>query len=181
MPSPEAAVQSLPSRFSPEPRSGETVPERFARYAARTAELDLTNVRRKVMHPNPNIGYGWGEEFADRLLAEYRIFFAMHAAFPELWLPPSRVMDLFWHEHILDTRAYFADCQHVAGRYLHHMPYFGMRSPEDAALCVRALNAERDLYIQCVGREPPPDLWIVGFTEAAMRALVAGRYIPVAG
>lgn len=160
---------------------GETVEQRFARYALRTAELDLANPRRKVMHPNPNIGYGWSEEFTDRLLQEYRIFFAMHAAFPEIWLPPSRVMDLFWHEHILDTRAYFADCQQVAGRYLHHLPYFGMRNPEDASLCVAALNSERQLYLRCVGKEPPEDLWIVGFREDDMRKLVAGRFIPVEG
>lgn len=169
-----------PCGILPTPQEGETVKERFAPCAARTAELDLTNIRRKVMHPNPNIGYGWSQEFTDRLETEYRIFFAMHAAFPELSLPPSRVMDLFWHEHILDTRAYFADCHHVAGRYLHHLPYFGMRNPEDASLCVDALNQERQLYLRCVGKEPPRDLWIVGFTVDDMRALVAGRYIPVA-
>ena len=160
------------------PNDGETVEQRFARYAARTAGLDLANLRRKVMHPNPNIGFGWSEAFTDRLEAEYRIFFAMHAAFPDLPLPPSRVMDLFWHEHILDTRAYFADCHHVAGRYLHHFPYFGMRNSEDASLCVDALNSERQLYLRCVGKEPPRDLWIVGYTVDDLRAHVAGRYIP---
>jgi len=169
---------SPPTGVSSSPRADETLEERFARYAARTAELDLANLRRKVMHPNPNIGYGWSEEFTDRLETEYHIFFAMHAAFPELWLPPSKVLDLFWHEHILDTRAYFADCHHVAGRYLHHLPYFGMRNPEDASLCVDALNSERQLYLRCVGKEPPRDLRIVGFIEDDMRALVAGRYIP---
>ncbi|MFN7818653.1 MAG: glycine-rich domain-containing protein [Cyanobacteriota bacterium] len=158
----------------------ETMEQRFARFSARTNDLDFANLRCKVMHPNPNVGYGWSEAFTDRLEAEYRIFFAMHAAFPELSLPPSRVMDLFWHEHILDTRAYFSDCHHVAGRYLHHLPSFGMRNPEDASLCVDALNSERQLYLRCVGKEPPRDLWIVDFTVDDMRALVAGRYIPVA-
>lgn len=158
----------------------EPIEQRFARFATRTNDLDFANLRCKVMHPNPNVGYGWSEAFTDRLEAEYRIFFAMHAAFPELALPPSRVMDLFWHEHILDTRAYFADCHHVAGRYLHHLPYFGIRNPEDASLCVDALNSERQLYLRCVGKEPPRDLWIVGFTVDDMRALVAGRFIPVA-
>jgi hypothetical protein len=170
---------SPPDEIMPTPCEDETLKERFARYAARSNELDLASLIRKVMHPNPNIGHGWSEEFTNRLVREYRIFFAMHAAFPEHWLPPSRVIDLFWHEHILDTRAYFTDCHHVAGRYLHHLPYFGMRNPEDASLCVAALNSERQLYLRCVGKEPPRDLWIVGFTENDMRALVAGRYIPV--
>lgn len=162
--------------LSPEGYDGEPYRQRFDRFAQRTAQIDLTNVCRKVMHPNPNIGYGWSQQFTDRLVAEYRIFFAMHAAFPDVALPPSRVMDLLWHEHILDTQAYFADCDFVAGQYLHHMPYFGMRNAEDAALVVEALNVEHDLYVACTGREPPPDLWIVGFTVERMNALVAGRF-----
>lgn len=154
----------------------ESPTHRFNRYYQRTAEVDLSHVCRKVMHPNPNIGYGWSAEFTERLVAEYRIFFAMHAAFPKVALPPSRVMDLFWHEHILDTRAYFADCDYVAGHYIHHMPYFGMRNAADAELVVAALQLEHDLYVSCVGREPPHDLWIVGFTVERMQALVAGRY-----
>jgi hypothetical protein len=168
---------SAPTGLWATPNDGKSVAQRFAHYAARTATLDFSNILHKVRHPNPNIGYGWSEEFSNRLEKEYRIFFAMHAAFPELWLPPSRVMDLFWHEHILDTHAYFADCQQVAGRYLHHLPYFGMRNPEDAVLCVAALNSEHQLYLHCVGKEPPRDLWIVGFTEDEMRSLVAGRYL----
>lgn len=155
---------------------GEKYEERYARFAELAAQLDLSNVCRKVMHPNPNIGYGWSEDFTERLVAEYRIFFTMHAAFGDLALPPSRVMDLFWHEHILDTRAYFADCDFVAGHYIHHMPYFGMRNEQDAELVVAALDLERELYIKCVGIEPPPDLWIVGFTVEKMNRLVGGRY-----
>ena len=172
----EAVALPTQCELSADGYDGEKYEERYARFAARTADLDLTLIKRKVMHPNPNIGYGWSAEFTDRLEAEYRVFFTMHAAFPTLWLPPSRVMDLFWHEHILDTRAYFADCDHVAGHYVHHMPYFGMRNEADAELVVAALDTERELYVRCVGLEPPPDLWILGFTVEKMQALVGGQY-----
>ncbi|MFN9638306.1 MAG: glycine-rich domain-containing protein [Synechococcaceae cyanobacterium] len=131
------------------------------------------------MHPNPIIGLGWDQSFLKRLEVEYRIFFTMHAAFPEVWLPPSRPLDLFWHEHLLDTRAYFADCDQVAGHYLHHLPYFGMRDEADISLCLAAFQAERQLYLQCVGQEPPRDLWAVDCTEERIRSLVAGCFIAV--
>jgi hypothetical protein len=94
-----------------------------------------------------------------------------------MWLPASRPLDLFWHEHLLDTRAYFADCEQVAGRYLHHLPYFGMRNEADISLCVAAFQAERQLYLNCVGQHPPRDLWVVECTEEWFRSHVEGCFI----
>jgi len=46
---------------------------------------------------------------------------------------PNRDIDITWHHHILDTRAYHEDCQRLFGRYLHHFPYSGMFGESDAA------------------------------------------------
>ena len=35
---------------------------------------------------------------------------------------PSKLVDLVWHLHILDTKAYFADCKEIFGKYIHHSP-----------------------------------------------------------
>ncbi|KAJ8600619.1 hypothetical protein CTAYLR_008977, partial [Chrysophaeum taylorii] len=40
-------------------------------------------------------------------------------------LVPSRKVDLVWHAHILDTRAYAKDARRMFGRFLHHAPAFG--------------------------------------------------------
>jgi hypothetical protein len=51
-------------------------------------------------------------------------------------LPPSEDIDEFWHNHLLDTKKYMNDCDHIFGRYLHHYPYLGMdgkTSEADAA------------------------------------------------
>ena len=165
----------------PDCGNGESIRDRFARFAARTARIDLSKICSKIMHPNPVIGLGWDRSFLERVQTEYRIFFTMHAAFPQMWLPPSRPLDLFWHEHLLDTRAYFADCEQVAGHYLHHLPYFGMRNEADIFLCLQAFQAERQLYLQCVGQEPPKDLWIIDCTEEIIRSLVAGCFIAAEG
>lgn len=154
-----------------------TVPtdqQRFDDAYRRAREIDLTMVSLKVMHPN--IGYGWSAELTGRLADEYRIFFALQAAFPDLWLPPSRILDEFWHNHILDTRAYAEDCQRAAGRFIHHYPYFGMRDADDHVALVDAFHTEIDLYIRCVGQAPPPDLWVTSITVADVATLVAGQY-----
>ena len=36
----------------------------------------------------------------------------------------NKLVDLVWHEHILDTRVYMIDCTALFGRYLHHYPCF---------------------------------------------------------
>jgi hypothetical protein len=38
---------------------------------------------------------------------------------------PSRVVDDFWHEFILDTKAYAAFCAKAFGRFFHHLPSSG--------------------------------------------------------
>jgi len=35
---------------------------------------------------------------------------------------PSKVVDIMWHEFILDTRAYIAFCKKSFGGYFHHIP-----------------------------------------------------------
>jgi hypothetical protein len=61
-------------------------------------------------------------EFAE---VEYKRFLKLLLLFPKEILVPSKAMDLFWHEHILDTRNYVKDTGQIFGRYLHHNPYFG--------------------------------------------------------
>lgn len=42
---------------------------------------------------------------------------------------PSQVVDVAWHEFILNTRAYQNFCQQGLGRFLHHTPSEAMTSP----------------------------------------------------
>jgi hypothetical protein len=44
---------------------------------------------------------------------------------------PSKPVDLIWHNHILMTEKYIADCQSIFGRYLHHDPMYRSRSWEE--------------------------------------------------
>ncbi len=103
----------------------------------RAKSLDLTMVRRKLM--DEQHGLGWGQEKTAEAEDLYLRFLALQTASSSSThkVVPPRVVDEFWHQHILDTRKYAADCESIFGEYLHHFPYFGMRGPEDE----RALQA----------------------------------------
>ena len=101
-----------------------------AQIDSRIAALDLTQIRRKLMEPEPE-GQGWSEEFALEAEKWYRRFLHVVLRYPSVRPVPNHYIDAFWHQHILDTRAYARDCHVTFGRFLHHYPYFGMNG--DAA------------------------------------------------
>lgn len=44
---------------------------------------------------------------------------------------PNKLIDEFWHNHILDTENYYYDCYKIFGRFLHHDPYYGLKNEEE--------------------------------------------------
>ena len=52
-----------------------------------------------------------------------------------------------------DTRAYFRDTQYIFGYYLHHFPYFGVRSDEDYADMEAAWEDTQRLHLLEFGDE----------------------------
>jgi hypothetical protein len=79
----------------------------------------------------------WSLEKADRVAQEYRCFLYLVWKYPGKVIVPNKVIDQFWHQHIIDTEKYHQDCHAVFGYFLHHFPYFGMRGEADT----QALNA----------------------------------------
>lgn len=92
--------------------------------------LDLSQVRLKLMEPEPE-GKGWSQEMALDAEKWYRRFLHVILRYPEARPVPNYPIDAFWHQHILDTRAYARDCKTVFGRFIHHYPYFGLNGDAD--------------------------------------------------
>jgi len=111
-------------------------------------QLDLSQVKRKIMEPSPE-GKGWDQETADRAELWYRRYLEVCLRHPEFPAVPNRHIDDFWHQHILDTRAYAADCQNIFGEFLHHYPYFGLNG--DAAERDGAFDQTDAIYISLFG------------------------------
>lgn len=86
--------------------------------------LDLRSVRDAMMEK-----HGWTIERADAAEAEYVRFLTLLGMKPKFmvvpWLDANGRDDLdqFWHQHILDTQKYAADCKAVFGQMIHHNPH----------------------------------------------------------
>jgi len=124
--------------------------------AGRIEALDLTMVKIKLQDSDE--GAGWSAVYCERVDVEYRRYLFLTGTYPELPIVPSKIVDKFWHGHILDTQAYAPDCESAFGYFLHHYPYFGMRGPDDAAALGDAYDSTLELYELHFGM-PPADLW----------------------
>jgi hypothetical protein len=85
---------------------------------------------------------------------EYRRFLTMKLLHPNEVLVPTKVADSFWHAHLLDTVSYHRDTQRLFGSYLHHFPYFGIRSEDDAVDLKQAFERTVSLYESTLGEAP---------------------------
>lgn len=98
--------------------------------------LDFSNVKLKLSRPGHGHD-GWTEDQVNAAEKFYKRFLALILLRPGQLRVPNGVVDEFWHQHMLDSRAYFKDTEAVFGRYLHHNPYFGlgaeMGKPDDRA------------------------------------------------
>lgn len=84
--------------------------------------VDFSNIISKL------VAYeGWKLEEALSVSQLYRNFLFLKRKYGKQYpLPPSKEIDKFWHNHILDTQRYHIDCLAIFGEYLHHYPYFGI-------------------------------------------------------
>lgn len=95
-------------------------------------QLDLGPIRFKLMcEPSSEIApEAKAIDDAENL---YRAFLAIVTENKDKMLVPTKIIDAFWHCHIMDTRKYTNDCSKIFGGYLHHFPYAGLRGEEDVA------------------------------------------------
>lgn len=111
--------------------------------------LDLKMVRLKLADPEE--GTGATEAALNEMERDYRRFLALHLAYPDTTIVPTKAIDAMWHQHILDTSAYRDDCDAIFGRFLDHFPYFGMRDDQDARDLEDAFDATLVLWRNAFG------------------------------
>lgn len=120
-------------------------PELWARIQA----VDFSMVKMKLMlaeHGDP-----WTQERVDNVERLYRRYLYLTEIPHDHPTVPTQDIDAFWHQHILDTRAYQRDCETMFGRFLHHFPYFGLRGGDDAEQLQSAFQRTQDLYFATFG------------------------------
>lgn len=120
---------------------------------SKASSIDFSNVKRKLNIENRSAcpDCDMSTEYMER---RYREFLALQFAYPDARIVPTKSIDAFWHHHILDTRAYEKDCDHVFGEFLHHYPYFGLNGEEDARDLQGTFDATCELWEAHFGHRP---------------------------
>ena len=117
--------------------------------------LDMSMVKMKLCLPVEKEGKSWTTERADDCERFYKMFLKLHViCSPGTRIVPTKEIDEMWHAHILDTRKYHQDCERIFGWYLHHFPYFGLRSKEDADSLQRSFSNTCALFMEYFGEDP---------------------------
>lgn len=105
--------------------------------------LNFTVVRRSLCYAEPK---KWTESLLGEVEYRYRNFLRLRALYVRTPIIPSKLVDAFWHSHILDTVAYAKDCDDVFGRYLHHDPMYGVGSESAQKKLASAFKETCQLY-----------------------------------
>lgn len=143
------------------PRFAERLTPPFATNEPSIDALDLSPIKFKI-HKENGGGRTWTVAELERTEDLYRAFLALHKKHPETPLVPSEAIDVFWHQHILDTHKYERDCQSMFGAFFHHFPYLGIRGSADAELL--ALKGENTYQLL---RSEYPQLGLSEYKAAA--------------
>lgn len=109
----------------------------------------------------------WTDEMCDFAEIEYKKFLSLKLLYPKVSLVPSKLVDKFWHEHILDTKSYAKDCNTLFGYFIHHYPYFGIYGDDDQQALQSSFNETIKLYETHFGKYPTDELHGNGTFEAA--------------
>ena len=123
--------------------------------------LDLSMISMKLQDPHE--GEGWSEQQCAEVAQEYRRFLTLKLIYPNEPIVPNLAIDTMWHFHILDTQAYYRDCQAIFGDILHHYPYFGMKGESDQRQFFNAFDRTKILYAQVFGMSMDSPTYLPSF------------------
>lgn len=115
---------------------------------AKVSPVDLAPINRVLQHENPSF---WTEDTVRETETKYRLLLALNLLYPSEHLVVNKILDDYWHQHILDTRKYAEDCQQIFGYFLHHYPYFGIEGEEDKQQNREAFALTQQLWEDAFG------------------------------
>ena len=107
---------------------------------------------QKLAHEN-----GWSQDYAERVVEEYRRFLFL-AAQAGHSVSPSEDVDQAWHLHLINTRSYWDElCGKLLEQPLHHAPSRG--GPDEDAKHRSWYAETMASYQKFFGVRPPRDIW----------------------
>eukprot|EP00756_Hemistasia_phaeocysticola_P017637 Hpha_TRINITY_DN15550_c5_g1::TRINITY_DN15550_c5_g1_i1::g.104421::m.104421 len=124
-------------------------------YSTAEDKLDLERFVPKLQRDHPS--YFPDVMTARDAIKEYRRMLTVAQRFPGTSVVPSKLVDLVWHEHILDTKTYRRDTLRMFGEYIHHNPSFG--GAEEKEELIHEQQAMFKNYAAVYGEAPPAKTW----------------------
>lgn len=98
---------------------------------------------------------GWSEEYAERVLGEYKRFLLLCRAFKTM--TPSNIVDQAWHLHLQYSEQYWEElCPLILGTKIHHRP--GNGGEGETEIYQERFRFTLKAYTSFFG-EPPEDIW----------------------
>lgn len=91
-------------------------------------QIDLSPINKVLQYENPTF---WTNEILAETELSYRRLLVLNLLYPNETIVVNKIVDDYWHQHILDTKKYAEDCEKVFGYFLHHYPYFGINGEQD--------------------------------------------------
>lgn len=129
--------------------------EKSVPFDEKVATLNFEKLKWKLTKSSEST---WNEGLCNFAETEYRKLLSLKKWYPKLSFVPSKLVDKFWHEHILDTQSYAEDCQKVFGYFIHHYPYFGIYGDKDQKNLQQAFEDTIVLYEKHFGAFPTESL-----------------------
>ena len=117
-------------------------------------ELDFEKIKYKLSLKKSDDGLEWSKEKIEIAENEYKKYLTLIKLFYPKSIVPSKIMDEFWHMHILDTKSYRQDCEKIFGRFIDHFPYFGIYGNEDRANLLDSFEETKQLYKEIFNEYP---------------------------
>ena len=114
----------------------------------RVAAIDFSRINKKLQYDDPD---RWTDERLAAAEEAYRRFLALNLLYPRETLAVNRVLDDYWHAHILDTEKYARDCDAIFSEMLHHYPYFGLPGEEDEGEHFVAFGVTQKIWEEAFG------------------------------
>ncbi|WP_256010302.1 hypothetical protein [Desertivirga xinjiangensis] len=93
----------------------------------------------------------WTINFASEAILEYKKFMYL-AAISDSMVSPSEIVDVVWHQHLVDTKSYHQFCQ-VLGKRIEHIP--STHHPAEYDRFRHAKETTQKLYGEIFGDQPP--------------------------
>jgi hypothetical protein len=91
--------------------------------------LDLHSVTSQLLNRK-----GWSPDRVAAAVRRYRGFLYLTLARVVRDICPTEEVDEVWHQHILNTKQYAADCERLGGEFIHHFPSSGADPAESETL-----------------------------------------------